>query len=85
MLLCHVEPMRGMVWADGSLGTIAALLHHGVKSPHTVVCLLRVASRSTSYYRCPAVSISYTHLMLAICCVWLVLYTINVLPAPRAW
>jgi hypothetical protein len=74
------------VWhrVDGSLSTAVASLHSGVESPYTVACPLRVTSRSALYYRRPTVSISCTHLMLAICHIWLVLYAFNVVPAPRA-
>jgi hypothetical protein len=77
--------MLGMVRVDGSPDTVAASLHHDIMSPCTVACLLCVTSRSVLYCHRPAVSMSYTHLILAIRCVWPVLYAFNVLPAPRAW
>jgi hypothetical protein len=75
------------VWhrVDESLDTVAVSLHNGVESPCTVVCPLRVTSRSAPYCHRSAMSISCTYLMLVICRVWLVLYIFNVLPAPRAW
>jgi hypothetical protein len=75
------------VWrrVDGSPGTIAALLHNGIESPCTVICPLRMTSRSLSYYHCPAMSMSCMHLMLAIHHVWFVLYVFNALPALRTW
>jgi hypothetical protein len=74
-----------MVRVDGSPGIVATLLHHGVKSPHTVACLLHVTSRSAPYCHCHVVSMSCIYLMLVIHCIWLVLYAYNVLPALRAW
>jgi hypothetical protein len=46
---------------------------------------LHVTSRSAPYYRRPAASISCTHLMPAIHCIWHATYAFNTLPAPRAW
>jgi hypothetical protein len=61
------------VWrrVDGSPGTIAALLHSAIESPCTVACPLCVTSRLTLYYHRLVVSMSCTHLMLPIRCVWL--------------
>jgi hypothetical protein len=72
--------MRIIVRVDGSSGTVVA-----VRSPHTVAYLLRLSTRSMMYCRHPAASMSFTHLMPDIRCVWPVTYTFNVLPAPRAW
>jgi hypothetical protein len=78
-------PIHDIVQVDGSPGTIAALLRHGVRSPHIVACPLCMSGRSAPYCRRPAASISRTHLMPAIRRVWPVTYAFNVLPAPRAW
>jgi hypothetical protein len=61
------------VWrqVDGSTGTVAALLHNVIESPYTIVCSLCVTSRLAPYCRRPAVSMSCTHLMQHICCIWL--------------
>jgi hypothetical protein len=57
-----------VVWhrVDGSPDIVAASQHSVVESPCTVACLLHVTSRSMLYYHCPTVSMSCTHLMLAI-------------------
>jgi hypothetical protein len=75
-----------VVWhrVDRSPSTVAASLHSGVESPYTVACPLCVTNRSVPYCRCPVVSMSCTHLILAIRRVWLVLYAFNALPAPCA-
>jgi hypothetical protein len=54
-----------VVWrrVDGSPDTVAASRHNSVKSRCTVAYPLRVTSRSVSYCRRLAVSMSYTHLM----------------------
>jgi hypothetical protein len=77
--------MRNIVRVDGSPGTVAALLCHGVRSPHTVSCPLSMSGRSTLYCRRPAAPMSYMYLMPDIHCVWPITYAFNVLPAPRAW
>jgi hypothetical protein len=77
--------MRDIVWVDGSPGTIAALLRRDVRSPRTVACSLHMSSRSASYCRRPTASMSCTHLILPIHCVWPITYTFNVMPIPRAW
>jgi hypothetical protein len=77
--------MHDIVRVDGSPGTVAALPHRGVRSPHTVACMLHMSGRSVPYCRCPVASMSYTHLMHVIRYVWPVTYTFNALLAPRAW
>jgi hypothetical protein len=77
--------MRVIVQVDGSPGSVAALLCRGVKSPPTVSCPLRMSGRSVPYYHRPTTSMSYTHLMPGIRCVWHVTYVFNALPAPHAW
>jgi hypothetical protein len=47
---CHIAPMRDIVRVDGSPSTVAALLHRGVRSPHTVACPLHMSGRSAPYY-----------------------------------
>jgi hypothetical protein len=84
MSLCHIVPMCDIVRVDGSPGTVAVSLHHGVRSPRTVACPLHMSSGSVSYYHCSAVSMSCTHLMPTIHHVWPVTYTFNALSAPRA-
>jgi hypothetical protein len=69
---------------DGASDTVVALLHRGVRSSRTVACQLRMSGRSTSYYHRHASSMSCTHLIPVIRCVWPITYTFNVLPAPRA-
>jgi hypothetical protein len=60
-----------VIWrrVDGSPGTVAASLHSGVKSRCTVAYPLCVTTRSVSYCRRLAVSMSYTHLMCCLFCV----------------
>jgi hypothetical protein len=77
--------MHDIVRIDRSLGTVAALLRRGVRSPHTVACPLRMSGRYVPYYRRPAMSMSCTHLEPTIRCVWPVTYVFNALPAPHAW
>jgi hypothetical protein len=77
--------MCDIVRVDRSSGTVAALLLHGVRSPRIVACSLHISGRSTPYYRCPITSISCTHLMPAIRCVWPITYAFIALAAPRAW
>jgi hypothetical protein len=77
--------MRDIIWVDGSPGTVAALLRHGIRSPRTVACPLCMSGRPAPYCRLPAVLMSCTHLMPTIRCVWPVTYTFNALPTLRAW
>jgi hypothetical protein len=77
--------MRDIVRVNGSPNTVAALLCHGISSPHTVACPLRMSSRSTPYCHRPAASTSCMHLMPVIHCIWPVTYTFNALPAPHVW
>jgi hypothetical protein len=77
--------MHDIVWVDGSSGTVAALLLRGVRSPHTIACLLHMSGMSAPYCHRPIMSISCTHLMPAIRYVWPVTYAFNALPAPRSW
>jgi hypothetical protein len=77
--------MRDMVRLDGSPGTVAALLRHGVRSPRIVACPLRMSDKLASYYHRHAALMSCTHLMPDIRCVWPVTYAFNALHALRAW
>jgi hypothetical protein len=88
-MLCHVALPRSDhaqydVRLTGRVDTVADLLYSEVESPCIVACPLCVTSKSTSYYRRPMVSISYTHLMLTIHRVCLVLYVFNMLTSLRA-
>jgi hypothetical protein len=76
--------MRDIVQVDGSPGTVAALLRHGVNSPRTAACMLHMSGRSMPYYRRPVASMSYTHLISVIRYVCHVTYVFNTLLAPRA-
>jgi hypothetical protein len=73
--------MRDMVRVDGVPDTVAALMRCGVTSRRNIACPLRMSCRSTSYYRRPTTSMSYTHLMSVIRCVWSVTHAFNALPA----
>jgi hypothetical protein len=77
--------MCDIVWVDGSSGTVAAWLRRGVRSPRTIACPLHMSSRSAPYYHRPAASMSCTHLIPTIHCVWPITYAFNALPTPRAW
>jgi hypothetical protein len=76
--------MRDIVLIDGSPGTLVALLRCGIRSPRTVVCPLHMSNRYTPYCHRPATSMSCTHLMPVMRCVWPVTYAFNALSAPRA-
>jgi hypothetical protein len=77
--------MRDIAWVDGSPGTVATLLHRGIRSPRTVACPLCMLNKSALYCHRAAASMSCTHLIYATRCVWHVTYAFNALPAPRIW
>jgi hypothetical protein len=77
--------MHDIVRVDGSPGTVVTLLRRGVRSPHTVACPLCMSGRSAPYCRRTTASMSCTHLMPVIRCVWPITYAFNALSAPRAW
>jgi hypothetical protein len=72
------------IWSR-SLGTVAALLHRGISSPHTIACPLHTSGRSAPFYHRPAAPMSCTHLMPVIHCIWHVTYAFNAPSALRAW
>jgi hypothetical protein len=77
--------MHDIIQVDGSPCTVETLLHHGVKSPRTVACPLRMSGRSVPFCHRPAVPMSCMHVMPTIRCVWPITYTFNALSASRAW
>jgi hypothetical protein len=73
MSCCSATSCPYAVWhqVDGSPNTVVAFLHSDSELPCTIFCPLCVTSMPAPYCRSLAVSISYTHLMLPICRVWL--------------